>query len=208
MVSKKKLKPHHHIKITHENRLDLEVWRQFLNYPEVFARPFLDSTAVQADILDMYSDVAGNYSLGWGAYCGPHWSSGSWNSEFMEIHNPSIEFMELYVLTIGVLNWIHLFKNKRVILFCDNEVVVHMVNKTVYTCPHCMVLLRMIVLEGLVQNVRIQARYVNTKDNGKADVLSRCDYARFWQLAQGTMDTYPTKLPDRLSSLEKIWEAV
>ena len=36
----KVLKQHHHVKISNENRLDLLVWKHFLNYPEIFTRPF------------------------------------------------------------------------------------------------------------------------------------------------------------------------
>ena len=44
---------------------------------------------------------------------------------------------------------------------------------------HCMTLLRLVVLEGMVYNVRISAKHVGTKQNGKADALSRLDFKRF-----------------------------
>ena len=49
-----KLKQHHHVKITEENRLDLKVWREFLTHPESYCRPFMDYTSWNADQLDMY----------------------------------------------------------------------------------------------------------------------------------------------------------
>ena len=42
------LKPHHHVKITNENRMDLLVWKEFLNNPECYYRPFMDIQDLQA----------------------------------------------------------------------------------------------------------------------------------------------------------------
>ena len=66
-----KLKPHHHVKITQENKLDLMVWRWFLDEPDCFYRPFMETISLNAIEIDMYSDASRNFSLGFGAYCGP-----------------------------------------------------------------------------------------------------------------------------------------
>ena len=78
-VNRKGLKPHHHIKITEEHRLDLMVWKQFLANPGGYYRPFMEVTAVNTVQLDMFSDASSNYRLGFGAYCGPEWSYGKWD---------------------------------------------------------------------------------------------------------------------------------
>ena len=84
--------------------------------------------------------------------------------------------MELFAVLVGVLNWLKLFKNMKIILFCDNEAVVNMINNSSSKCKNCMVLIRMLVLEGLVCNTRVFARYVKSKDNDKADALSRLQW--------------------------------
>ena len=56
-----------------------------------------------------------------------------------------------------------------------------------------MVLIRMIILESLVCNTKIFARHVRTKDNGKADALSRGQWNRFWHLADGKMNKHCNK---------------
>ena len=172
-TSNPKLKPHHHVKLTEENRSDLLVWKHFLTFPEVVSRPFMDFNMeiLCAQDIDMYSDASRNFQLGFGAYCGPEWCYGQWDKVFMETHEPSIEYLELYALAVGVLNWIKIFRNKRICLFCDNGAVVFMINNTSAKCRHCMVLLRLVVLEGMVHNVRITAKHVGTKQNGKADAL-------------------------------------
>ena len=199
------LKPHHHIKITEENRLDLMVWKSFLCHPECYYRSFMDSVSFNAEQLDMYSDASGNYSLGFGAYCGTEWTFGQWDTEFCQANTPSIEYLELFTLLVGVLNWIKLYGNRRIILFCDNEAVVNMVNGSSSSCKNCMVLIRILTAESMHRNVRIYARHVGTKDNGKADALSRLDFNRFWRLAGDSMNEYATSIPDAIWPMSKIW---
>ena len=68
-----------------------------------------------------------------------------------------------------------------------------------------MVLIRYIVLESLRCNVRIKARYVSSKDNGKADALSRLDLNHFWSLFGGDMNCQNTAIPDELWPIDKLW---
>ena len=202
---------HHHLKITQEHRGDLEVWRAFLNNAEVFSRPFMDFKKCTAKDIDMYSDASRNFSKGVGAYCGPSWSFKKWNQDFMENMQPSIQYLELYGVTVAVLNWIKHFKNRRIYLFCDNDSVVKMINKSSSRCRNCMVLLRLITLEGLIHNVRIFAKHVTSKDNGKADALSRLEFQRFWKLCDeegSIMDVRPTSIPSQIWPIEKIWLSV
>ena len=125
--------------MSQENKLDLKVWEKFLTYPDMFSKPFIDATEVSALELDMYSDASGNHNLGMGAHCGPEWAVLKWDCEFMKRNEPSIEYLELFTVTVAVLNWIKLFPNRRVVLFCDNESVVHMINSS-SSCRNCMYL--------------------------------------------------------------------
>ena len=201
----KVLKPHHHVKISEENRLDLLVWRGFLQSHDCFCRPFMDILAWNAEQLDMYSDASGNYALGFGAYCGPEWTFGKWDQEFCSKVKPSIEYLELFAVSVAVLNWIKLFVNKRILLFCENESVVHMINNSSSNCKNCMVLLRIIVAESICRNVRVFAKHVGTRANGKADALSRLDFRRFWNLAGDSMKKDPSSIPKELWPMNKLW---
>ena len=201
-VKGKTLQPHHHIKITEEHRLDLMVWKQFLTTPDVYYRPFMESRSWNAQEIDMYSDASGNFKLG---YCGQEWTWGQWDFSFCQEHNPSIEYLELFAMLVGVRNWIRLFRNRRIVLFCDNEAVVHMINKSTSNCKHCMVLIRLLVAECIFQKVRVFAKHVGTKDNGKADALSRLEFNRFRGLGGNHMNTHPTAIPEDLWPMHKIW---
>ena len=129
-----------------------------------------------------------------------------WNPEFIEICNPSIEYLELYALTAGVILWIHRFKNQRVMVFCDNISVVQMINKSTSSCRNCLVLIRLITLECMIRNMCIYAKYVNSADNGRADVLSRGQLDRFHRLSEGLdIEPFPEMVPAVLQPMEKLW---
>ena len=54
------LKPHHHVWIKLENRLDLKVWKSFLQNSQIFCRPFVEFSVMQIAEIRMYSDASGN----------------------------------------------------------------------------------------------------------------------------------------------------
>ena len=202
------LKPHHHIRVNNEMREDLSMWLTFLLHPSVFCRPFLDfSSWIIADEVDMYSDASGK--IGLGALCGSSWTHKLWSQDFFYQKKPSIEYLELYGITTAVLLWINRFKNRRVIIFCDNKSIVDMINTTSSSCKNCMVLIRLIVLKGLVENVRIFAKHVEGSKNDLADSLSRDKLTLFNQLCKKKgkiMDKYPTDIPGAIWPVEKIWK--
>ena len=52
------LLPHHHIRITVENKLDLVIWKQFLETLICYSRPFMHDDIATAMDIDMFSDAA------------------------------------------------------------------------------------------------------------------------------------------------------
>ena len=101
----------------------------------------------------MYSDASKNASLGFGALCGRSWMFGTLPDNYIKKFNPSIEYLELFGVVCGVVQWIHRFKNSRVVLFCDNTSVVNMINGMTTSCRNCMVLLRILILKGMTENM-------------------------------------------------------
>ena len=198
----KVLKPHHHICIKQENRLDLLVWQQFLNDPEVYSRPFMDMVEMKADSINMYSDTLGK--LGFSTLCNYSWMFSEWNKNFLEQQEPSIKYLELFTLVVGVITWIHRFHNKRVCLYCDNMAVVHMINNTSAKCRNCIILLRIFVLKCLKENVKVSAQYVSSKNNSLTDSLSRLDFEQFRHLGPN-MEKKPTTPPAQIWPVEQIW---
>ena len=109
MTAGKTLKQYHHVRVSEENRMDLQVWKKFLQHPQVFCRPFLDLTnEVDSQDIDMYSDAARSFRRGFGAYCGSEWCFWKWTEAFPDGREclPSIEYLQLFAVTAAMLKWI------------------------------------------------------------------------------------------------------
>ena len=142
------LKPHHHVRIKQENKLDLKVWKSFLQNSQIFCRPFVEFGMLQIEEIRMYSDASGNYrSGGFSAWCEKSWLQANWDASFVLKTRSSIEYLELFAVTAVVLAWAGRYKDRRMVrLFCDNQSVCHMLNTSSSSCKYCMVLIRLIVL--------------------------------------------------------------
>ena len=132
------------MRITSENRMDLMMWRTCLRNPLIFNRPFIEMTILSSTEIDMYSDASGRKTKGFGAYYLKNWCYGRWSSIFMEQYSPSIEYLELFGVTVAVLLWLKNLKNRRICLFCDNKSVCSMINNSSASCGNCMILIRLI----------------------------------------------------------------
>ena len=205
-LQNKNLKQHHHLHITNEMMADLEMWLQFVQHPSIYCRPFMDfSKFWDAEELRFYSDAS--KTIGFGSYCKTSWMQGFWcEDEGIAILDPSIAYLELFALVAAVLHWIQKFSNKRVIIFTDNTSVMTMVNNTTSSCKNCMVLIRVPVLKCLIHNVRVFAKYVNTRDNEISDALSRGQMSRLCTLTRHLgFDKLQTPIPEEIWPITKIW---
>ena len=206
---KKDMKKHHHIKLTKEMKMDLELWTTFLNHPSIYARSFMDlNVQITSEDVDFYTDASANPNLGCGGICGRNWFILQWNESFVKKYKPSINYLELYALTMGISLWIHKFQNKRISIFCDNMSVVQMVNNNSSKCKNCMVLIRIIVLKALTFNVKINVKHVAGKINIFADWLSRLEYKKFRQHSRKIsriFDNKPMIISQELWPIDKIW---
>ena len=199
------LKPHHHLKITEEMKQDLLMWLKFLEHPAAYCRPFADfEVTLTANKIKLYTDAA--LLVGFGGYCNRSWYYGTWDKQFLDKFNLSIGLLELYALTTAILMWIHRFKNRRVVLFCDNLSVIYMINQSSSHCRHCMKLIRLITLESMIHNVRIFAKHVPTLQNQAADLLSRAKIDQFKAKFPEEFDEEPTRIDSRLWPVSKLLE--
>ena len=128
----------------------------------------------------------------------------SLDEEFMELAQPSIEYLELFGVTAAVLRWIKNYENQRIFLFCDNISVVHMINNSSSKCKNCTILIRLITLTSLIWNVRVYAKYIPSKENGPSDALSRLQFKRFWKLCP-TAEHQPVDIPSDIWPISKVW---
>ena len=188
-------------------RLDLDVWQCFLQTPDVFCRPFVDFARITPEVTDFHTDASGNDKLDAGGHCGSNWFTLQWDQTYFNQFNPSIDYLELYAVTVGIKLWLNLFRNKRITIFCDNLGVVHMINDNSSTCGRCMVLIRIIVLESMTCNARVFADHVPTRKNKFADMLSHRQYKQFWAEAAKDdkhFNSKPDILPVELWPMNKL----
>ena len=158
--------------------------------------------------LNFYSDMSANAELGAGAYYNTHWMFVKWEPNFIKENAPSIEFLELFGVVAAVLMWGHLIQNMRVVVFCNNMAVVSMLNNSVSSCKNCMFLLRVLMLNNLVNGRRVFAKYVKSAKNAIADSLFRLQFRHFWSLVPHNMDPQLTTISPVVWPLSKIWTKI
>ena len=139
-------------------------------------RPFVDlSSQVVASELFFYTDSAAGEELGFGGVFNKSWFYSKWEKDFIATYKPSIAFLELFALCMGVFIWKDQLRDIRCVLFTDNQSVVDIVNQTSSKCRQCMKLVRLLTLKGLLLNSRFFARHVVSEKNFLADPLCRQD---------------------------------
>ena len=157
-----KLKHYNHVSLDKEFKFDLEVWRLFLMHHNSVAvcRPMVDLNKISSvKQLCFYSDASACEVLGFGAIFNKKWIFGQWEPNFIKENKPSIEYLELFALTAAVLTWGKepALCNAQIVVFCDNAALVQMINDSTSLCANCMYLIRLLVLNGLVNNRRVFA---------------------------------------------------
>ncbi len=194
----------HHVNITAEVKEDLRVWKTFLTTKPHF-REFLDTDVTTAEEIGFYTDVSGNPGLGFSCYFHPHWTYEQWDKQlFLQEAKPDISWLKLYALVLAVTLWGNHLHNKRVILRCDNQAVVGMVNANTTPEKHCMKLVLILVSVAMKYNCRLYARYIQTDENCCADALSRLNIPRFFQHAKQGVSQLPAIIPASLWPASKI----
>ncbi len=190
------LPQHYHVGVTPEMKLDLRVWLQFLQESSR-GMPFVDTTLIPADHVGFSTDASGDPDLGWGCSLGQEWCQGCWPPGFIEDEQPSIAWLELYALVVGTTLWAHHFTGRRIVLLCDNQSAVHIVNSQTSKSPQCMALVRKLVLIQLKYDFRLKSEYIESELNSVADALSRFQEDCFKNLCP-TAHPYPSRLPESL----------
>ena len=184
-------RPTYFIRLTLEVKKDLRIWQQFLTSFNCQSM-FLEEVWTSSGALSFYTDAA--QSCGFGTIFGTHWTYGKWPDKWKQ---QDISELELYPIVLGVHLWAARLKNKRVLIYSDNESVVHVINKQTSKHKGLLALVRQLVLICLSQNIYFRARHLTGKHNVLADSLSRLQVERFLSLTRG-MDSLPTTIPPHL----------
>ena len=108
-----------------------------------------DSAIIAKDI-GFFTNASRVESLGFECYYNKQCTFGKWEPGFIKEKEPSIAFLELYALCIGILVWQEKLRNMKILIHRDNAAVVEMVNKTTSKCKNCMYLLCILMLNNLL----------------------------------------------------------
>ena len=152
-------------------------------------------------------DASKNFSLGFGGiYLGKHWMQSRWPIE-LEMLDPSIQYLELYAQVAGILAWGKIyFSNSTILIHCDNQSVVSMINNNTSSCKNCVVLIRILVYYCLIHNIRVTTEHIVTDQNEIADSLSCFLQNRFLKLTKHChLDSVPTRVLKDIWPPMKIW---
>ena len=203
------LKQYHHVTLNADFLQDCRVWTQFLKAEDVhICHPFIDFSNPEGEILNFASRAAKSGKLGMGVVFGNNWICMSWGQSFITDMDPSIEFLELYALTMALMTWSQVDRkllNNRIVIFCDNQGVIQMVNNYATSCYQCHKLIHIIALCGIRYNLRVIVKFVRSQENVLPDALLRLDFKRFWRSAPYSMNPCPDQLDNRLLPIEKLW---
>ena len=82
-----------------------------------------------------------------------------------------------------------------------------MVNNLTSSCKHCMFLIRLQVLNGLLYNTRIYVKSLSTKDNYLADALLRLKLDKFKSMVPPSVNEYPYVRNQELWPPQRIFRA-
>ena len=206
----KKLKHYHHIRMDKELVLDCEIWLTFLYNAEsrMICRPFSDiNSKSDLRILNFYMDASKAVEKGIGCIYNSHWSFLKWKPGYIKEKDPSIQYLELYALCMGIFILEEELQNMNLTIFCDNESVQKMVNETTSSCKNCMYLIRLLILNNLRFNRKIWVEHVESEENTLADSLSRMEFDRFWENAPEDMDRFPRNPHKDMWPASKLWQA-
>jgi hypothetical protein len=176
-LTKGVLNQHHHTKITKEARAYMDAWLHFLHHFNGKCL-FLPERWTSSDKISLYTDSAASH--GYAGVFGARWFNGSWPSTWRSYH---ISVLEIYPIVAALETWGPLLQNHCLLFFCDNEAVVHVINKQSAKDPTLMILVRRLIMCAMKYNILFKAKHIPGKHNTVADKLSRLQVDEAVQVA-------------------------
>ena len=178
------------ITVNQDMRADIAMWSIFLknfNGTSVITKfNVCDSSA-----MNLFSDAS---NAGFAGTFGSRWIQGSWNPKWQSLN---IAVRELYPIVAIMGMFGHLCQNQSLIFQCDNQAIVAVINKQSSKNPTIMKLLRPLILNLMLNNIKFKAVYITSEDNVLADAISRFQEDAQLLKNYGMKDS-PTQVPHHL----------
>jgi len=181
-ASKKVTRLHYVVRLNQGCKLDIKMWLCLLsNWNGVSL--FLDKDPISNSALHLFTDASG--TIGFGGYFQGQWFCSAWPRHVLEQVDKdlSIAFQELYPIVVAALLWGSCWSRKRILIHCDNQATVYIINKGRSPCAAIMRLMRRLVIVAATYNFQFLAAHSPGCTNSIADALSRLNLQKFRQLA-------------------------
>ena len=156
--------PWHRVRLNKDIKADIDWWLRFYE-PHNGQTPMIDTRPVEPLWTDACNIAAGAVFRGQFFYT----AFKTW-PDVMPKH---INYKETLALEPAVRRWAHCWMNRRIILYCDNQAAVGIINKGSCHDPVVMASLRWIAMMSAKHNFKIQAQYYPGCENVVADAVSR-----------------------------------
>ena len=166
---------HHRIKLNKESHWNIEWWLQYLptwNGVGLFYESHL-LTSMGCELFTDASDV------GFCCYFQGHWCQGKFPETQFREELRSINWKELYSITVALTIWGHHFRGKRILVHCYNSSIVQIMTKVSSRSKSMMVLICSLVMLGKQNNFNLHLQHIPGVNNGIADTLSRFNNDEF-----------------------------
>ncbi|GAA6097672.1 uncharacterized protein LOC119489294 [Tachysurus ichikawai] len=166
---------------------------------------FFYNDAVETSVtLKFFTDAAP--SRGFGGLFNNQWFTSSWPKELSTLppNALSTALLELYPIVVACILWGKLWSRKQILVFCDNEATVHIINKGCSSVPFINTFLRRLTWTCVTCNFLLRSAHIPGLDNKIADCLSRFKFQEFRAVPRrlSFRPTLPSICPDhpRLSN--------
>jgi hypothetical protein len=172
---------HEFVTITDGCREDISVWLELMTVWNGIAI-MEEEEVTSPGTLKLFTDSSS--SVGFGAYWQDRveFVADSWLNHPLPVSTTAMSYLELYPVVVSAVVWGHHWRGKRIVLFSDNEGTVAILQKGRSKCSEINKLLRRLMLVCTVGNFSFSARWLSTKENTYADLLSRGSFCQFQTL--------------------------
>ena len=181
------------IRLNASFRSDIQWWHCFLDRWNGVAM-MSDASARPVDI-HLFTDASG--SFGCGAWWGTAWLQYPWADEAA---NLSIAVKELLPIVMACMLWGNTWRNKQVLVHCDNQAVVEVVNSGASKDQNLAQLLRCLFFITAEFQLALKATHITGHSNVQADAISRNNLSLFFsQVPNATRS--PSPVPSAIVEL-------
>ena len=177
-TSKKARYLHHHIK------LNVEFWdnvRWWLTYLPTWngASYLYDADWTSSPDVELFTNAS---NKGFGCYFQGQWCQGTFPQQAFKDQQMSINWHELYAVTMALALWGPQLKGKHLLFHCDNALVVNIMAKASTHSKTMMALVCTFTLLSMQHNIHVHIQHIARVSNDIAEALSHFEMVRFWQL--------------------------